>query len=341
MFKVVTDQLKVSQGWVRCGQCSEVFDAAGNLQAETPTEGPLAVAPVHPGSQAVHSPEPAAAAAWSQEPGAADSFQVTLRPAHPEGATRADVMDEGAAPLWMPSAPPASATGSNGERPNNEFEHLQSVSPAAFVQNSEIDSLDSRLDDPAAEVQPGSPNGAPDVSFVRNARRQLFWRKPLVRIGLGLLCIFLVALLLLQLVIQQRDSVAALEPRLKPALQMLCAYLQCEIGPVRRIESVVIDSSSFNKISGTSYRLGFSLKNTGTTPVAMPSLEVTLTDTQDQPLLRRVLAPAQFSAAGGQLVAGSDFSGAVILQVLGPEAGDSLASGAGRVAGYRVLAFYP
>ncbi|HEY3047594.1 MAG TPA: zinc-ribbon domain-containing protein, partial [Polaromonas sp.] len=31
MFKVVTDQLKVSQGWVRCGQCAEVFDASMNL----------------------------------------------------------------------------------------------------------------------------------------------------------------------------------------------------------------------------------------------------------------------------------------------------------------------
>ncbi|MDP3171986.1 MAG: zinc-ribbon domain-containing protein, partial [Polaromonas sp.] len=32
MFKVVADQLKISQGWVRCGQCSDVFDAAAHLQ---------------------------------------------------------------------------------------------------------------------------------------------------------------------------------------------------------------------------------------------------------------------------------------------------------------------
>src|SRR5689334_20015778 len=31
MFKVVTDQLKVSQGWVRCGHCAEVFDASAHL----------------------------------------------------------------------------------------------------------------------------------------------------------------------------------------------------------------------------------------------------------------------------------------------------------------------
>ena len=33
MFKVVTDQLKISQGWVRCGHCTEVFDASLHLQA--------------------------------------------------------------------------------------------------------------------------------------------------------------------------------------------------------------------------------------------------------------------------------------------------------------------
>ena len=32
MFKVVPDQLRVSDGWVRCGQCNEVFDANANLQ---------------------------------------------------------------------------------------------------------------------------------------------------------------------------------------------------------------------------------------------------------------------------------------------------------------------
>ena len=33
MFKVVPDQLKISEGWVRCGHCSEIFDASAHLQA--------------------------------------------------------------------------------------------------------------------------------------------------------------------------------------------------------------------------------------------------------------------------------------------------------------------
>lgn len=33
VFKIVPDQLKVSKGWVRCGRCAEVFDAAAHAQA--------------------------------------------------------------------------------------------------------------------------------------------------------------------------------------------------------------------------------------------------------------------------------------------------------------------
>ncbi|HEY0824119.1 MAG TPA: zinc-ribbon domain-containing protein, partial [Ramlibacter sp.] len=35
MFRVVPDQLKISEGWVRCGHCSEVFDATAHLTDES------------------------------------------------------------------------------------------------------------------------------------------------------------------------------------------------------------------------------------------------------------------------------------------------------------------
>jgi hypothetical protein len=102
--------------------------------------------------------------------------------------------------------------------------------------------------------------------------------------------------------------------------------------------------------------LNFALKNTGAAAVAMPSLEVTLTDSQDQPMLRSVLAPGQFGAgsAGGLLAAGAEFSGVLNLQLatnatpldstpsnLMPSNAAASPSAAMRVAGYRLLAFYP
>ena len=189
-----------------------------------------------------------------------------------------------------------------------------------------------------------------DVSFVREAKRKAFWRKPLVRLTLSFFVILLAALLLVQAVVQNKDRLLAHEPRLEPFLVGMCQQLQCELAPLRQIDAIVIDSSSFNKTGSDSFRLSFTLKNATSGAVALPALEVTLTNTQDQALIRRVLMPAQFGAAdGGVLGPGQDFAGLVLLQVPSG-AGSSADSGSAesspngallRVAGYRLLAFYP
>ena len=38
MFRVVPDQLRISEGWVRCGQCDEIFDASIHLVPAEPEE---------------------------------------------------------------------------------------------------------------------------------------------------------------------------------------------------------------------------------------------------------------------------------------------------------------
>ena len=43
MFKVVADQLKIAQGWVKCGHCAEVFDASAQLQTTEAGEPPARV----------------------------------------------------------------------------------------------------------------------------------------------------------------------------------------------------------------------------------------------------------------------------------------------------------
>ncbi|MDE2296774.1 MAG: zinc-ribbon domain-containing protein, partial [Burkholderiales bacterium] len=43
VFRVVQDQLKVSEGWVRCGRCNEVFNALEglfDLERSTPPQDP-------------------------------------------------------------------------------------------------------------------------------------------------------------------------------------------------------------------------------------------------------------------------------------------------------------
>ena len=98
-----------------------------------------------------------------------------------------------------------------------------------------------------------------------------------------------------------------------------------------------IDSANFSKSGPQAYRLTFVLKNSGAAELEIPAVEVTLTDSQDQALVRRVLLPAQFGVTAATLQAHAELAGVVAL-TLATE-GDPAA--ALPVAGYRILAFYP
>ena len=361
MFKVVTDQLKVSQGWVRCGHCAEVFDASLYLQTAVPSavastrvlDTPPAqiVEPTGSSMGAVgatfSSPtakpdHPLQQQAWSPGASFADrpySQSPTIAGSFPSGK---DGDHEDFDPEVWKQQHVGALDESGSLRLNDRGEAIR-VAPflmPGVVAVTQKDAASADVDSISAEVVREERIGASDdVSFVREARQKAFWRKPLVRFTLSTLSLLLATLLVLQLVFQQKDSLAALEPRLAPLLQTGCEYLQCEIGLPRHIEAIVIDSSSFNKLNSDAYRLGFSLKNTSSTSVAMPSLEVTLTDSQDQPLLRRVLTPTQFGATSEMLGARADFAGLITLRALAPDAAGAAVPL--RVAGYRVLAFYP
>jgi hypothetical protein len=173
-----------------------------------------------------------------------------------------------------------------------------------------------------------------DVPFVRAARRKAFWRRPLVRSVLGLLLLVLLAALTLQVAVQERDRLAELRPELRPWLVALCQPLHCTIQPPRQIEAVVIEGSTFTRLRPDTYRLAFTLKNQGALTIAMPAIELTLTDGQDQTVVRRVLTPAEMGAATGVMAGGAEWVGAIAMSV-------TPGNGTGRVVGYRVLAFYP
>jgi hypothetical protein len=93
----------------------------------------------------------------------------------------------------------------------------------------------------------------------------------------------------------------------------------------------MIDSSSFRKGRGDSYQLTFAIKNRAPVPLATPAMELTLTDAQDQPVLRRVFLPQEM-AAPTELPALGEWTTSVAVVVT---------TGGARVAGYRLVAFYP
>lgn len=303
MFKVVADQLKVSQGWARCGNCSEVFDASRHLQPPNP-EPLLALLP-----EVLHQPaEPKTSAV-----GELSTLAVGLAEEEP-ARNEPEVLN----PVPLPDSE---------VRDPGVLASMPIVDSAPKSTNVEV------VYEPAVVFH--------DVSFLRQARRQAFWQKNSVRTSTALLGLILLALLGVQWVLQHKNSLALMDARWSAVLQAVCQPLKCAVEPLRRLESLVIDSSSFSKSGSESFRLSFVLKNTADLPLEAPLLELTLTDMQDKAILRRVLTPRQFGYVGGtSLAPQSETAGLVSLGVVN-EANRLQAVSAAAVAGYRVLVFYP
>jgi predicted Zn finger-like uncharacterized protein len=336
MFRVVPDQLKISEGWVRCGHCGEIFDASTNLSDES-----VLVEPEFAQRATRPADLPTRPAEMPTRPADLTSQQAEAPVQPPEAPPRA-------------TPPPARATTSNrSDEPSDFFEHDSEVplepSPldAPFVfRRSEIPRSELRDSDfvpvlpgresqlpPEEEFEDSTREELENVSFVRQARRQALWRRPGVRIALAVSSVLLALLLALQAAYQDRDRLALAQPGLRPSLERMCALLNCTLGAPRQIEAVVIESSGFNRLRNDTYRVAFTLRNTAPVPVAVPAMELTITDSQDQTIARRVLLPQELGAEGDTIPAAGEWSRAagVVLST----------DGGARIAGYRLLAFYP
>lgn len=329
MFKVVADQLRVSEGWVRCGHCGEVFDASAHLQeadtlaaAQSP---PVAAAPSHLDHRASASNDSELPSLPASELPSSGFPSETPSDFAGEASVSSHLADDLPEQEPDPTELAAAAQTLREDPLDQPFElRRQDLSRPA-----ELLSLP-----PSLQGEESAPPPLEEPGFIRQARRQARWQHPAVRALLSVLLLALLVLLALQVAVQQRDRLAASEPALRPWLARLCSDIGCRIAPPRLIDAVAIDSSSFSKLRPDAYRLQVTLKNQGRIEVAMPSLELTLTDSEEQPVVRRVLAPADLGATRPALAPATEWSGSIAIGV----ADNSLAS---RISGYRLLAFYP
>jgi predicted Zn finger-like uncharacterized protein len=332
MFKVVPDQLRISDGWVRCGQCDEVFDANAHLYADQelssavetpPTEEPLPASNAWVSSLKFDS--------QSDPPDAdvatADEYDV------PEADLPVESTDLG----LVVDIPDIEIS------PAHAIDQVMSLSPGLppdSVPPTEEVAQASALEVPQvpryAQAQVKAPASADPnkLSFMRQARRKALWQHVAVRLSLGVVSLVLLSVLALQVAYVERDRIAATEPDSRVPLEVMCEWLDCQVQPLRKIESVVIDSSSFSKVQGDVYRLNFTLKSTSTVPLAVPALELTLTDMQDRTVLRRVVQTKELNASKSVLEPAAEMSVTLPLRVK-PGLEDE------RISGYRLLAFYP
>lgn len=334
VFRVVQDQLKVSEGWVRCGRCSAVFNALENLcEIEPEPAGASAAAPAD--AMAGAADEPRA----TEPPRTGHALRDDARFEPPAGPVEPVAHERPPFPSPFPSpfdpgfiapgvpergAPAEPAWSNDAEAP--ALAPPEDERPAAIVDFSAA---------PPAEPDAGlaAPALAADESpprFVRAAERAAFWRRTPVRATLGLVSLLLAATLAAQLAVSNRDLLAAHVPALRPALEQLCQPLGCTIQPLRRIDRLTVDSSGLAHVEGAAlYRLSVVLRNRADTPLQTPALDLSLTDGAGKLVARRVLHAADLGLPA-VVEAGQD----VPLQAV-------LSAGDRRISGYTVELFYP
>jgi hypothetical protein len=360
MFQVETDQLKVSDGWVRCGHCDGVFDASAHFQiAPVPTAPEIPDVPELPATPDVQFQDAPLQAGFAEAVpaipaalAALESLPVNMAPPPAPLPASAPALPGAAA-----DAPPADAALSSYLSIPQVLDEAEELPPVSAPSDS-----DARL--ALYGREPKGPSKADvaarrksDVSFVKTARQRARRSQPLYRALAVLLSLTLLTALLVQGLVYQRVELAARYPALLPMLQSLCQPLNCQINPPRVIEAIEIDSSSFTQTGPETYRLNFVVKNNRPAAVAMPAIEVTLTGAGDKVLVSKTVLPAEFGATSAWLNSALPFAGAFDLQAPAslaaralPAPGEIAAADAPLTAepapalmitGYRLLAFYP
>jgi predicted Zn finger-like uncharacterized protein len=138
-----------------------------------------------------------------------------------------------------------------------------------------------------------------------------------------------------QVVYAYRGELAVLWPGTRPWLAAACDALRCTIPLPQHPDLISLESSELAAERGVAGVLTLSavLRNRAGFAQAYPMLELTLTDAQDRPLARRVLAPADYLGARAArepaFAAGAETSLRLHLDAAGLGA-----------SGYRLYAFY-
>lgn len=132
-----------------------------------------------------------------------------------------------------------------------------------------------------------------------------------------------------------RNTIAMYYPGLKPYLIQACQPLRCSIELPKQIEWIIIDDSDMQEDPDHAgvMRLSSMLYNKAGFVQAYPNLELTLTDTDDNAVLRRVFKPAEYLPADTDIANGFKAGGEIKVKL-------AISAQQVSVAGYRLFVTY-
>ncbi|MBH9577574.1 DUF3426 domain-containing protein [Inhella proteolytica] len=331
VFRVAEDQLRVSEGFVRCGRCDAVFDARAHLFDLDTGASIRPAAPVPSPVPAPAPPEPDPFEPAPESSGFASTFASTETP-HVE-PDAADLPHEDAAPAWSQDRFGRTEPGFEDEPLEPAPTALGSSEVSAAEPGAELDpEPDARQ---AAErmrrllgaTEPdGSPAEAAPTPFAS------LERSPRPRTGLRTLGWLAVAVLVLALPLQwawiERDALRAQWPLLETLWQRACG--DCEPVTLTRLDGLVVASSSLQPTpQGQAYQLRMRIENRAGHALRLPWVDLQLADGDGRRLLRRSLSPAEMGQHMQRIEPGASLDLQATFRL------------DGRLAGYEVGLFHP
>ncbi|MEO6928352.1 MAG: DUF3426 domain-containing protein [Casimicrobiaceae bacterium] len=188
-----------------------------------------------------------------------------------------------------------------------------------------------------AIVDEGEDDEVPDVDYAN----RFAWDKPKAQKPrhawlYAIASVLLVLLLAVQLLYHFRDAIAAHWPATRPVLAGMCATLGCSVRPLRDVGALSIDASDLQVDPAHKglLILTATVRNRAAYALAYPHLELTLTDGQDQMVVRRAFPPAEYLGGTVDVRSGLAGNGEAVLKLF-------IDASATTQAGYRLYLFYP
>lgn len=195
-------------------------------------------------------------------------------------------LEAGAAPV-LPAAEKVSLDKpATARREPTLADHSFEALPAAPVAPAPAEEQEESVLPPADE----------EPAFVTQGRRREQSGKAL-RVAMAAGSVVLLLLLFLQVMTTFRNPLAAQFPQWKPTLVALCKLSGCQVDLPAQIEALSIEQGELQTLKEQTFSYVSLLRNQSRSVQAWPSIELTLNDANDKPVLRRVIAPRDYLPA--------------------------------------------
>ncbi|MFZ0501644.1 MAG: zinc-ribbon and DUF3426 domain-containing protein [Steroidobacteraceae bacterium] len=337
---VTAADLRIAQGYVRCGRCLNVFNALARLSEERPAAAPEsldAAASQTPVEASVQSPMEALAPLQpsASTSGAHDTGEIEIE------LDSGSVLVTGARP---PAAPAAAAESTSSEIEEIQVEELGPTAlvpdasqpvPAATVVAEAVAQPVSLAPLPAAQEpsapEPSPPVEAPEAQQTNTAQEppesafELVTRRPRAGLAWMLGAGALTIALALQIVNHYRDALAA-NPSLLGPLSVVYSALGVKLAPRWNIHAYDVRQlgASVTGAAAGEIVVHASVKNSASRSQPMPLLRVTLQDRFGNRIAARDVPPGDYlptsAAPGSLLAAGGRVDATMVFVDPGPQA---------------------